>query len=409
MNEKQKQQLKITLISFFSFLVLIYLGFQVYQVVKPPLSTEVVSSHTVSDSVETKGFVVRNESYLENKSKGTLIPMIDDGSRVSKGEAVAAVFTDESAAAGYSTMVDLKENLARYQRLNSQSSSYAVNINSVNANISKSVIDLVEVVDSGDLSELTDRVFDVRDELVAKQIATGETTALDSIIAGITTHFTALGKQNATYNTITSDASGYYFNGTDGYETTVDYGLVDKMTVKDIKKVLDADAKKVPKNAFGKVFKDFDWYILCVVDSNKVGDLGVDKKVTITLPYSGVNSVPAVVEAINAGADDKQTALVLRCNYMNSGIAQLRKETVQIVMDTKTGIKISSKAIRVNDKGEKGVFVKSGNVCKFKKVDIIYSEKGWVLSAPQDEKGYVAQYDTVILEGKGLYDGKNIS
>jgi len=146
-----------------------------------------------------------------------------------------------------------------------------------------------------------------------------------------------------------------------------------------------------------------------VVNTNEIGDLSVGKEITVNLPYSAVNSVQAEVAAINAASGDKKTALILKSNYMNSDIAKLRKEEVQIVKDTKEGLKINAKAIRVNEEGEKGVYVKSGNVCKFKKLDIIYYGDGWVLSSQKEESGYVSLYDEIILEGKDLYDGKVIA
>ncbi len=408
-KQNPKRTQRTTVILLVSLLVLAYFGYQVYLVASPTLSTEVAYQYTVSDSVDTTAFVVRNEAYLQSDGSGTIISVLGDGSRVSKGEEVAAVFTEESDAATYATMISLKEDLARYQRLNSQNGSYAVNVSSMNESICKSVIDLVNTVDSGNLDNLSDQVYDVRDKIITRQIATGENLALDSIISGITSEYSALTKQNGSFTRIRSDASGYYVSGTDGYESAVDYDSVSDLTVDDIQKLLKAKASSVPENTFGKLFEDFDWYLVCVADTNKVGNLSVGSKVTVQMPYSSVGSVPAEVVAINASAEDKKTALIFRSNYMSSDIAQLRKEEVQIVMDTLEGLKINSKAIRVNDDGDKGVYVKSGNTCKFKKVDIIYSDSGWVLSKVHEESGYVSLYDEIILEGKDLYDGKIIS
>lgn len=408
MSKQQKLLLRRTLAIAISVLILIYIGYQVYLVTHTTLDTEAVNSFTVSDSVETDAFMVRNESYIGTDINGTLISVIEDGSRVSKGEAVAAVFTDELSASNYSATNTLRSDIARYTRLSSQSTSYAININSMNSRISDNVIDLVANVDNGDLSTLSEDISNVRDQIITKQIATGHGPNLDAIISGITTKYQGLNKQALNYTSVCADASGFYYSGTDGYETVVDYSKVEDLTVKDIKKIMKAEAKEIPRHAFGKIFKDFDWYMLCIVDSSKVGNLSVGKEVKVSMPYTAAGTIPAKVAAINSEGGNSKTALILRCNFMNSDIAQLRQETVQIIMNTKTGLRISSKAIRVNDKGEKGVFVKSGNVCKFRKVDITYSDKDWVLSAEHEESGYVSLYDNVILEGKGLYDGKII-
>ena len=49
----------------------------------------------------------------------------------------------------------------------------------------------------------------------------------------------------------------------------------------------------------------------------------------------------------------------------------------------------------------------SGNIAKFRKVNIVYSEEDYVLSlAEEGQDGYVRLYDNIITEGKDLYDGK---
>jgi hypothetical protein len=92
---------------------------------------------------------------------------------------------------------------------------------------------------------------------------------------------------------------------------------------------------------------------------------------------------------------------------MNPDVASLRHETAEIVIASHTGLKIPSSALRVNDDGEKGVYVLSGNIAKFRKVNIVYSEDDFVLSRTEEgQEGYVRLYDNIITEGKDLYDGK---
>ena len=410
MTDAQKQNLKRVLTIFFSVLALVYIVYQVHLITDEGVATEVAYSYTESDTVNTDTFIVRKESYIKTgTTDGTIISIINDGNRVSKGEAVAALFNDEAAAENYAQITSLKENLERYQRLNSQNGSYAVDISAMNSNIADSVIDLVASVDDNDFTSLQDNIYNVRDEIVTRQVATGEDVPLDSLIANLTEDYETIVKQGTSHTDITSSDSVYYFGGTDGYENTVDYDKVTELSVTDINNILEAEPEKVPDTAIGKVFTNFDWYMLCVVDTNHAGDLGVGDTVTVNLPYSAVSSVPASVVAVNAAQDDKKTAVILKSNYMNSDIAQLRKEYAEIVIKSYTGLKVRSSAIRVNDDGEKGVYVKEGNICTFKKLDIIYQEDDYVLSKTSEDSDYLALYDNVILEGKGLYDGKIIS
>ncbi len=412
MNEKSKQALKRIVALVLAGFILVYIVYQTYLITHVSVDTEVATLTTINESVDTDTFVVRNESYIKNSDQGTLIALVDDGSRVAKGEGVAAVFSDDESASNYAELGNLKENIERYNRLNSQKGTFAVDVTAMNDNISSSIISLVEDVDNGNYSDMKTDIYDVRDKIITRQIATGELDGLDSKIQSLNQQYRNFSNKTAEHNTIVSRTSGYYINGTDGYETVVDYDEIDGLSVRDIEKIIDAKPSKVSDRVIGKVVGDFDWYMICVIDTNKAANLTEGNKVTVNLPYSAVNSVPAYVDRISNTNNDKKTAVVLRCNRMNSFIASLRKERAEIVINSYKGLKINNKAIRVNDEGVKGVFVKNGNVAEFKKLNIVYSGEDYVISSLEHDDDpygkYVKTYDNVILGGKNLYDGKII-
>ncbi|MBR6512280.1 MAG: hypothetical protein IKT24_02250, partial [Clostridia bacterium] len=170
---------------------------------------------------------------------------------------------------------------------------------------------------------------------------------------------------------------------------------------------LAAEPKAVPEDAVGRIVKEFNWYLITVVESKQVSGLKTGRSITVNLPYSSISSIDAKVYAMSENRDTGEIALVLSCNLMNPDVASLRHEAAEIVIASHTGLKIPTSALRVNDDGDKGVYVLSGNIAKFKKVNIIYSEKDFVLSkAEEGQDGYVRLYDNIITEGKDLYDGK---
>ena len=56
-----------------------------------------------------------------------------------------------------------------------------------------------------------------------------------------------------------------------------------------------------------------------------------------------------------------------------------------------------------------GVYIRSGNVVAFRKIEQEYSEPAdYVICKETDESGWLHLYDDVIVGGRGLYDGKII-
>ena len=96
---------------------------------------------------------------------------------------------------------------------------------------------------------------------------------------------------------------------------------------------------------------------------------------------------------------------------MNKQYSWLSEEQVRFVYDEITGFVVDNRAIREEDDVQ-GVYVVSGNLVEFKKVEIAYSDSEYsVCVTPTDDNGnpqsgYVELYDEIIIEGTDLYDGK---
>ncbi len=408
MSEKDKllaKKIGVGLVVVFVFMYIIY---QLYMMVYTPVETEIAYDYTIEDTVDTEVFVAREESYITNDKKGTIISVASDGSRVAKGEEVAVVFSDTAAADTYIRLNELSESIERYKRLASQSDNYTFDIDDLNDNIDTSVMELMDVISSGNFDNISYNLNDVRDQVVTRQIATGNMLDFESKLQELQAEYDELSKKSSTHSSVVATKPGYYISGVDGLEQIVDCSKVKEYTVDDIYEVLKGKVENPPEGSIGKIVTDFTWYFLCIVDSNNIGNLEVGDKITVNLPYSSVNSVKATVYAINENTG-KESSVILSCNLMNSDISSLRRENAELVIDSYSGLKISSSAIRVNEDGEKGVFVQNGNLVEFKKVNIIYSGDDFILSETDVGKdGYVKLYDNIIVEGKDLYDGKII-
>ncbi len=408
MSEKDKILAKKIGVGMIVVFVFVYIFYQLYMMLYTPVETEIAYNYTIEDTVDTEVFVAREESYITNNKKGTIISVASDGSRVAKGEEVAVVFTDSSAADTYIKLRELSESIERYKKLASQSDNYTFDIEDLGDNIDSSVMNLMDVISSGKFENMTYYLNDVRDQVVTRQIATGNMLDFESKLSELEKDYNELSKKSSKHSTIAATEPGYYISGVDGYERIVDCSKVKEYTVDDIYEVLKGRTEKPPEGSIGKIVTDFTWYFLCIVDSNNIGNLEVGDRITVNLPYSAVNSVKATVYAINENTG-KESSVILSCNLMNSDISSLRRENAELVIDSYSGLKISSSAIRVNDKGEKGVYVQNGNLVEFKKVNIIYSGDDFILSETDVGKdGYVKLYDNIIIEGKDLYDGKII-
>lgn len=402
-----KLNARTVFIGLISLLLIIYIVYQAYMIIYDPVGTETAYEYTYTDTIDTEVFVARSESYIVNRQKGTIVSAVENGSRVSKGEEVAHIFPETEAADTYLKLRELDEQIERYSRLATQSDNYVFNVRDLERYIDEEAIDLVKLVSERNFSALDDDVNELRNRIVTKQISTGSKVDFESKLASLKSQRESLEKLSTQHRNVIASESGYYIGGTDGLESVVDCTEIKKITTDDIRAALEAKPSPVPSGAIGRIVTEFNWYFLCVVEGKQAAGLSVGKEITVNLPYSAVNSVKATVYAMNENRETGEMALVISCNLMNPGVASLRHETAEIVIASHTGLKIPSSALRVNDDGDKGVYVLSGNIAKFRKVNVVYSEEDFVLSKTEEgQEGYVRLYDNIITEGKDLYDGK---
>ena len=82
-------------------LAALYCCYQLYQWRVPSVKTEVALEQSVYNAVDAEVFVVRDEYILSNTASGKVIPLVEDGKRVAKGDVVAMVFRNDEDAANY--------------------------------------------------------------------------------------------------------------------------------------------------------------------------------------------------------------------------------------------------------------------------------------------------------------------
>ena len=397
-----------------ALLVLIILTFTVYQVymVKGShdnLKTQTAIYQTVSRSVTAKGFIIREEQYVNNPHSGTVVPAVTNGSKVAIDDTVARIYPTEEAARNAARIVELNESIDFYRSVASASTGVSPNdLELYKQNAVDALIALSDAVEDNDLSRFGELSGDLRTAITKKQIACGNRVDVSGKLAELISERSALEAALPAYASVMSEVSGYYVASADGYETLTDFSGITELTASDVDALTNSTPAVIPANTVGKLVTKFSWYLACNVRLKEIEDIGVGDSVSVSFLHSSVGAINMYVAAINEGEQAGIVTLILKSNKMSSAIATLRKETVKICLEKYKGYAVNPKAVRTVD-GETGVYVKLGNIVKFRKIDIAYSDDNMILATcPDGESGYLKQYDEIILEGTDLYDGKNI-
>lgn len=409
MKNISKNTIKYAVCTVLGVLIIFYFIHQVVQMNSDPYKTEVALERDVQNTISTKAFAIRDEKYLTaENSSGTVVSIAEDGKRVGSGDAVAVVFQNSESAAAYVRINELEKEIAYYKQLKNRVGVGTNAPSSYNDSIDNACVDFISAARKGINSDFDEALIDLRDSITTRQLAVGTQLSVDAKLSSLEAELITLKGMSMGYSTVASPNPGYYIGSVDGFEQAIVYKDVLKdINCETINNLLAYRKQEVPTNIMGKLVDSFDWYFVCTVPYSDSGALKKDKKITVNVPNTAVGSLDCKIAYIGAKEGD-YIPVVFKCNIMNRDVANLRIEDIEIITEDFTGIRINNKAIREVD-GEKGVYVKRGNIIQFKKINIISSSEEYSVVEKVEDSSYVRQYDTIITEGVDLYDGKVIS
>ena len=377
--------------------------------------TETADEVVEQEKLELKAFLVRDEEYINQKTTGTVVPLIKDGMRVASGDAVARVCASDEDAANVSVLLEAKESLARYQEISEQTELNALDMEKLNKTIDASFTELVRTSNSGDFSELSRNIEELENKLASKQILKDGTIDLTAKFNELNSKIQTLESKSINTSDVLAPLSGYYISNLDGYENAMDYNKISDLTVSEAEKLFEKKPGDV-SGQMGKIVGSYKWYLVTVMDSKYSLLMSEGEKMKINMPYYGFKNVEVVVEKISTTQNDK-VAVAFSCNMMNETYANMRTEDIELVFKEYTGYKINSSAIR-REKDEKGkevdvVYILRGDIMNARVIDIIYDAGDYVIVSEESKatSGYrpIKRYDEVIVKGRNLSDGKSIS
>ena len=401
--------LRRMLSALFAVAIGVYIGYQIYQTTYTSVEVSDAVSYTVYDTIDTEAFIVRDETVIRAASDGYVYYTLENGDRVAKGGEIARIFPSESDALTRQKLDYLDEQISALQAIGTLGSYNRTNLELIQTQLTDALHGLILSGRDRRYSGLPDTQFQLLQLFCKQQLTTGMLTDLKPKIDELKAERQALssGYSPAT-SSVSSPVAGYFISRADGLEQAVDYARVTAVTPAEVKAALEKTGT-APADGVGKVAGDYQWYLLCVLSKEQVSGIGVGSRLSVKLPFVSAESVPVTVAAVNKDRDGS-AAVVLQCIYMSEKLAAVRQETVQIQLKAYTGLYVQDSALQFNDENESGVFVRVGNTCVFRRVEVLYhSDSGkYSVCAANGGDGFLRLYDDVIVKGKGLYDGKII-
>lgn len=406
-------------------MLVLFLGLVVYLVLSgwksltDPFSTTLAYQYTDDDSAEVNGLIVREELILPAQS-GILDLRFSEGEKVGAGQAVAYLYQSTEALERKHTIQALRLEAGQLEYAMTQTDAGG------NAKLDDTVITQMTALRADaarqDFTQLEDDVLELKSTVLKREYTYGDgdgLAALQEQLDQIRSQLRTLRSQaSQDTRTVTASASGTFSALVDGYETLI---TPDNMASFTPSSLTDLLSQTVSENsaALGKLITSNRWYFAAVLSEADAQRLTEGRQTLVRFSRDFSADVPMTVESIGP-AENGQVLVVLSSTHYLSQTTLLRKQTVEIIFESSSGIRVPKKALHVvmetvtdEETGAErqvqvyGVYVVIGARAEFKPVEIV-SQSGdfYVVTSVSSDKTALRPGNEIIIAADGLYDGK---
>ena len=409
-----------------------YILYQIYVSNFTKVKTQPVTYTSLSDSIQSESFIVRDEVFINNNSNGVMSYLLEDGEKVAKDGTVAEIFNNYDDAKTQKEIKNIDNEINNFKQLSYLSNSYTSDPLATDEQIGSSIQKMIKDINTSSYNNIQKSRSDILYLMNEKQIITGKVASFNNKIDELQSQRDTLSKSHgSSIGKVLAPDSGYFVSKLDGFENLVNFDNVLSLSVDNIKSILSSEKKlDSNKNIIGKVIRGINWYIVCNVSSDEAFKLYNGKSVNITLPLVSTEKFPATVAAVNQQDKKSEAAVILSLNNMDNRLALTRNETVKIDIDTYNGLLMNKNSLHedilrktvvdengnesLEEKKVQGVYILRGKEIVFKQVVPIYSDNNYIVCEqnPSSDKLFngetITILDEVVTEGTNLYNGKII-
>ena len=384
-------------------LVSVYIIAQCFVIFRRSYKTETAIKYTLAESITLDGVVAFDS--VDVAGSGDLGYLVQDGERVTNGTVVAEVYTDDSQGLQ-------RERLDRLERtitlLTKSQNSTGSDLSVLTNQTKQALYNLLDKINTAQYSGITDAEDTFLLAQNRLQVSTGQTAGFADTIAALQVEYDSIKAQLDALQTITATTNGYFSSTAASPAIAADRQALDDADPATLQKMLADGFPAAATDRAGQITTGFSWKFYAVCDLDTAARFDNISSVKISVPGKQNTPLSATVEEVTLDKDNGIAKIVLQCQTINAEVLSFGQETAQIDLKTYEGIRIDNEARHIVD-GQRGVYVKYGNLQRFLKITTLYENDSYILIPENGKIGTdneVRLYDEIIVQGTNLQDGK---
>lgn len=365
------------------------------------VTTTTVYEYEAGHGCRAEGLLVRAEEPVGSVWPINVLARAD-GEKVGVGQLIARGYQTDAARADQEQADALAERLEQL-RYGSTTALTVSQTEQLREQLSASITALAVNLNGGGNESRASIASRLKGQTIELYATDEDRALLTQEIADLEARITELrGTISSGSNAVNAGVSGWFSSEVDGYERALTPSMLESLTIAELDAIRPDE---VGSTLIGRLCTDETWYFICPVAEQYLE--GVDTGNTVSVSFQGVTggAIHMVVDRI--GVDEGgQRLLVLRSRRYLSSVISLRRQQVQLVFSSYSGLRVPKSAIRYED-GETGVYIVESSYARWKRVNILYDTgESYVVEQDKSDTANLWAGDEVIVGRTDLYDGK---
>ncbi len=391
------------LIPIFIALVLIY---TIRSVAGDHIQVETLHRGSMEDVINTKGILVKYETLLPLDTEGVFEPLVQDGSRVSVGQRVAAIYSENVDANLKNRLEQVKKKIEQIEANQTNLLSFTGDVSRLEQKIQEQVGAMIQASQNGDMATVSELQF-IIESLCEKKAQVSGGGASGGTLETLQAQRSELEAQIGTaHRQIASPAAGVFTSSVDGLEEVLTpYNMADlrPSTVSSLLEQKTSGEGKAEASAC-KVVNNFRYFVAVNLPAERIGTLRIDDKVNLRFFDLSKELFSAYVQNISPEEDGSKT-VILCCDRYIESLLKCRFVNVEFVRKRYQGYRVSVKSLR-SQNDVTGVYVRRDDVLKFIPVTILYNTQDVAIVDSADKDLPLRLYDEVVVRASSYEEGK---
>ena len=372
-------------------LVIMYLVYAVYLLVKQPTDKVTVENGTLYLEETDIGYIIRDEQVVKgNNYKNGMERIKNEGEKTAKGDSIYRYYSKNEDK--------LKEQIAELdnkvqEALKGQEGTLASDIKLSEIKLLENQLDekIALLNKTSDISKITEYKKEINDLVSKKAKLTGESSAAGSYLKQLYNQRAKLEEQlNSGAEYIKAPESGIVSYKVDGLEETLtpnNFSTINKEFLENLK--LKTGQLIVTNDECGKIIDSSKCYIATISNSEQAKQAQIGDSVKVRLSNSKV--IKATI-TYTSQESEEETLIILEINKQISELANYRKISFDLIWWNETGLKVPNQAI-VEENGFN--YVVRNRECYLDKILVNVTRKN-------DKYSIVTNYSTDELKNLGF-------